>query len=670
MKIAIRLIVLFLSVVTLIPAGHCDVVVAGGLDKPESGSSLGPNLLVNGDFRSGLQGWTFEPSCFSLDGSGYTAILRLQEPCAQRLPSALNALKCPPGLYTISAEIKTQSTITVPKQPGGARVRLLEMPARKWVWTTPVAGTTDWAPAVKQHAEVADGSIGSFTAETVGPVTGKSWFRNLLLQRELPAPLETFLLYPNYRGLMFSDQGQLARIAINVHQPPHTTMAQLHVVLELTNDSGKMLSTHRLSPPVDSPAVATIDMSALPLGRYKLQGFLEGPGEKRIFTQSSYTIVKVSSQARASMKAWIDPDNIIHMGGRPRFVIGVYDTTGFALQRDYYAPRLKDIAKAPINMIINYFIANGRADVIYPYTQAMEPFGIFYLATVSAFFPEMGAYPKWAKAKSIGPDEVIAQYTKDLAGDSRVVGYYTCDECPAERQPRTFHQYSLIKQYDPASVTFAVENYPNEFQFWRDTVDVVGVDPYVLGTRFPESYVGDVTRKVIAAVHGARPVWTVIQFFWMSKLSHFPTEQEVHDMSWMAITEGARGVFYWSYGLRGLDWWPKDPAVRQQRFDELINVTRGISALEPVLLAPDSPVLSANSVSGTVITKEKDLKDGSRYLISYNHSGESVEASFTLRRPAHAVSVNGEKRSIALDQSGSRFKDTYAPFQAHVYRID
>jgi len=36
--------------------------------------------------------------------------------------------------------------------------------------------------------------------------------------------------------------------------------------------------------------------------------------------------------------------------------------------------------------MINYYIANGRADVIHPYTQAMEPFGIFYLATVSAFF--------------------------------------------------------------------------------------------------------------------------------------------------------------------------------------------------------------------------------------------------------------------------------------------
>jgi hypothetical protein len=331
---------------------------------------------------------------------------------------------------------------------------------------------------------------------------------------------------------------------------------------------------------------------------------------------------------------------------------------------------LTAIAKAPINLMINYFLANGRADVIYPYTEAMEPFGIFYLATVSAFFPEMRAYPKWAAAGNVSADDVITQYAKGLASDSRVAGYYTCDECASERQPRTFHQYNLIKQYDPGSITYAVENFPNEYQFWRNTVDVLGVDPYVLGTRFDESYVGDLTRKVIGAVHGARPVWTVIQFFWMTRLSHFPTEQELHDMSWMAITEGARGVFYWSYGLRGLDWGKRDPVLRQQRYDELVNVTKGISALEPMLIAPDSPMLSANSATGTIITKEKDLKDGSRYLISYNHSGSSVTVTFTLRRPARTISVvAGENRSISPDQSTS-FKDTYAPFQAHVYKID
>ena len=121
------------------------------------------------------------------------------------------------------------------------------------------------------------------------------------------------------------------------------------------------------------------------------------------------------------MKAWIDSDNIIHMGGRPRFVIGLYDTTANAVRPDYYAPRLKAIAKAPINLIINYFLNNGRPDPIHAYTEAMEPFGIFYLATVTTIFPEMRVYyPKWARSENLGPDQVVGQYSKALAGNSRV----------------------------------------------------------------------------------------------------------------------------------------------------------------------------------------------------------------------------------------------------------
>ena len=668
-RMAIVLVIICVSMTTLIAAGYCDTITTGGLDEPESGHSLGPNLLVNGDLRSGLQGWTFDPSCFSLEGSGDTASLRLQEPCAQRFPFAENAFKSQPGIYTISADIKTQSTLTVPRQRGGSRVRLLESSKKKWSMTKPIAGTTDWATSLKEHAEIADGSTGSFRAETVGQVTGTSWFRKFSLRREVPAPLETFLLYPNYRGMMFSDQSQVARVSIDVNPPADTRMDQLHVVLQLMDTAGKVLSSVRVPLPATGSTVATIDMGSLPLGKYRLQGHLEGPGNKS-FSQSAYTIAKVSSGIRASMKAWIDPENIIHMGNRPRFVIGLYDTTGSRPRADFFTPRLSAIAKAPINLIINYFLSNGRTDIIEDYTQAMEPFGIFHLATISAFYPEMKAFPKWARTENIGPDQLTAQFTKTLASDSRVAGYYTCDECASELQPRTFHQYGVIKENDPASITFAVENRPTEFQYWRDTVDVLGVDPYVLGSRYPESFVGDLTRQVIASVHGARPVWTVIQFFRISMLSHFPTEQELHDMSWMAITEGARGVFYWSYGVRGLDWGKRDPVLRQQRYDELVNVTKGIGPLEPVLLAPDSPVVSANSASGTVITKEKDLKNGTRYLISYNHSGDSVTASFNLRRPARTISVYGENRSIAAGQGGSQFKDTYAPFQAHVYKID
>ena len=386
----VTIVLVVACLVTIMPAGsgRCDGIVTGGLDALETGESLGPNLLVNGDLRAGLQGWTFNPSCFSLEGSGDTASLRLQEPCAQPVPFAENAFKCPPGLYTISADIKTQTTNTVPKQHAGTRIRLIESSGKKWAMTNPPAiGATDWTTAVKAHIKVSDGSTSSFRAETVGPVAGTSWFRKLFLGRENPAPLETFLLYPNYRGMMFSDQSQVARVAIDVHPPADTTMAQLHVALDLTDSGGKVLSTLRLAPPADGSTIATVDMGRLPLGRYRLQGYLEGPGNKRILAQSPYTIAKVSGATRNSMKAWIDSDNIIHMGGRPRFVIGLYDTTGFGYRTSYFAPRLTAIAKAPINLMINYFLNHGLTNYIHFYTEAMAPLGHFLPGVSTHIFP-------------------------------------------------------------------------------------------------------------------------------------------------------------------------------------------------------------------------------------------------------------------------------------------
>ena len=281
-RLAIGLVAAFCSTMAPAAAGYCDGLMAGGLDLEETGYTLGPNLLINGELRSGQQGWKFDPSCFSVDGSGDSASLRLQEPCAQPSPFAENAFKCPPGLFTISAEIKTQSSFTAPKHLGGARVRLLEMPADKWAMTAPVAGATDWSPVAKAHAEVADGSVGAFRAETVGPVAGTSWFRKLFLGREVPAPLQTFLLFPNYRGMMFSDQSQVARVAIDVNPPAATTLAQLRVALEVMDASGKVLLTNRLAPRErrfgcdhrhDQSSARTISAAGIP-GRRRRQAHL------------------------------------------------------------------------------------------------------------------------------------------------------------------------------------------------------------------------------------------------------------------------------------------------------------------------------------------------------------------------------------------------------------
>ena len=74
----------------------------------------------------------------------------------------------------------------------------------------------------------------------------------------------------------------------------------------------------------------------------------------------------------------------------------------------------------------------------------------------------------------------------------------------------------------------------------------------------------------------------------------------------------------------------KDPVEHAALYQELINVTTEIKSLEPVLLSPDAPVLTANSAAGTVFTKTKVGADGSRYLFAYNYTAAPVTAEFTL----------------------------------------
>ena len=81
----------------------------------------------------------------------------------------------------------------------------------------------------------------------------------------------------------------------------------------------------------------------------------------------------------------------------------------------------------------------------------------------------------------------------------------------------------------------------------------------------------------------------------------------------------------------------KDPVEHAALYQELIDVTTEIKSLEPVLLSPDAPVITANSAAGTVFTKTKVGRDGSRYLFAYNYTAAPVTAEFTLAQPAASI---------------------------------
>jgi len=644
---------------------------AGGLEAPETGSTLSDNLLVNGDFVQGLEGWHAPASCFQPDSStrapnGKPSLkIETADSCAPSANEAVNEFVAPPGIYSIGGEIKTSALSDQKKPVAGAQMDLFTD-----CQTTLVNDTAGWQMFEGKHCVVEPGTHAPFHLAINGNASGPAWFANMYVREELAPLVRIFMLYPNYRGYLFADQSQQVRAAVTMNPGPDLRREDLVFEFEaMRTDSGTKTDRTYKSPADDF--TATLDFGPLPAGVYQVRGRLLDINGKVLFEPPPYRVVKVSSNAGAMMKAWIDERNLAHFGdGKPHFVIGIYDTSGYSERGQAYAPALDEISQAPINMMVNYLITSASVSAINAYTYALQKHGISLLPTVNNFYDDNKQYPTGLATKlgASTQDDFIARYANALAGNRTIAGYYVQDEPEVDKVARTFHQYQIIKANDPAGFNFMVLDHPRDVQFWKDAVDVSGVDPYPVWLPDDNSIgeVGDWTRIAVEAVHASRPVWTVIQFFQADAMSSWPTEQQLHDMTWMAIAEGATGVFYWSHGMRGLGW-VRDRSEKASLWNSLVRVTKEVKNLEPVLLQPDTQVLLAKP-SENIVTREKTAPDGRRYVIAYNQSIATSPARFILQSPAQSVTVPRNAIKIEL-KNATTFEDNFAGYEAKIYEI-
>jgi hypothetical protein len=309
------------------------------------------------------------------------------------------------------------------------------------------------------------------------------------------------------------------------------------------------------------------------------------------------------------------------------------------------------MAEAPLNMLINYHLGRAPMPALGAYLDELQSRGIRYLQTVNFYHPKNGQYREieYAAAKQ-GEDALNTWVAQTLGAHPGLAGFYVMDEQPAEMVPTVFRQYRALAAAAPGSITYGVlgDGWENQAPLWRDAMDVMGLDPYPIVKPAGQNdlaMVGEWTRLGQDAVKRSRPVWMVLQYFPLTAAGGWPTEAELRAMSWMAIVEGAQGLLYWSFGEKGLAW-VKDPREREQRWAELVRVTKEIKALEPVLLAPDAPVVSRESSNGVVRTLGKAGPDGARYLFAYNTRKTPSRVTWTLAAPA------AETVDLATGQAG------------------
>ena len=610
---------------------------AGGLTAlPERVAEAVP--LANPGFEDELNGWLPpKAEAFSIapGEAAHAGKACLRFDCGQAtryVPSVRQPLKdAGPGTYRLRLWVKTRDA-GAGTPPAGVRVgieyaRQDGLPGRDN--TRIFSGTGDWREEPLDFLvppEMKPGTLAISIHRYGGSTKGEAFFDDVSLERVVPPPVEAFLLYPNYRGFLPADGPSRVRLWVRAND----AKAQGKAAIEVRPAAGgRPVATAPVAASARGETVE-LDASAWPPGRYLAEARLGA------YRYPAYAIQKITAGERERFTAWFDSRHVLVLAGKPTFPIGLYNTTvKFPTVDEGEMARLRKMAEAPVNFNINYFVWANDTATRRRYLEEMQKYGIGFLDTVNNVFPGPGSWdfpilnellPE--AGKRLATQETADQYLARLAGAMRGMpghaGWYVMDERDFGQVPRHFHQYEVLRRADPGHPTYGVSNRPTELACWRDTVDVIGMDPYPLMNRKagrPLALVAEWTRAAVEATHAGRPVWMVLQFFQGWSTDRWPTGEELRTMSLMAITEGARGLFYWSFGSRALLAVREDQ--REPYWQRLVKVTKELRSLEPALVADDAPD-AVREVSDPRIRWQARAAGGQCYVFAYLPSDKFV----------------------------------------------
>jgi hypothetical protein len=645
-------------------------LVGGGLTALPT-VTLGPNLLANGGFET-LSGGA--PASWTA-GSGLGMDQLVQHSgifsyrAAGRFATASQTLQLRPGTYRLSGWIRTEG---IGKgTSSGVRLQFDFRPAvHDWKTTDVISGTRDWTLFQLPNLVVTQDATVTIKLENYNNATGTAWFDDVQLQREQPQMLEAFMLYPNFRGMLFDDQSSTLKFDVTV-TPPGGDFGRYRVAGTLRDEATEqvLVSQHY---PAAANLVAELEGGAMQMGRPYLATFslIDASSHATIASYPGYRVSRASGAARQSMNISFDARNRVLVRGTPRFVLGVYDSgSGYGAEDAFWESQLwsptgeRRLLGMNINFYLNYWYGEAPADAMTALMTNLQRRGVMYLQTGNCF----DKVPAGSNFRINGSDA----YVRDIGAHPGLGGHYTIDECLSALIPGAFAQYDRLRRLDPGTLTFSTNVGSPDLVRWRDSADIISTGPYpVFGAEPAGGYnhrqVADWTARARDAVKGARPVMTLLQFFAFTAHGRFPTRLEMRNHAWMAIVEGASGLWWWSLGDDALaSVCPGWCAEKTGYLNNLKSVVNEIAALEPALLADDAPgALRGNSNPTAIRTKVK-LVNGRGYVFAYNTTNTRTTATFTWATAPGLVTVDAENRTLVA--TGAAFTDSFGPYEAHVY---
>ena len=489
-----------------------------------------------------------------------------------------------------------------------------------------VMGTTAWTK-VSLEAFVPPAAARRCLIGTpvTGNTKGKAWFDDLrIVPIDLP-PIGEFIS-DAYRNR--AAEGPVTfHVALNAKKDEIATKGYHGRFVVPSVTGGTRLAAPVSDPENPSELSATVEASSLPLGESKVTfELLDAKG--KLVAKKPLTFMRTAKPETKGVR--IDRRGITRIDGKPFFPLGMFMWKAVPEKIDHYA-------KGPFNCLMPY-AEPTKAEMDYVHGK-----GLKMIYTLKDCYVGLSGVPK-----GVTNEATETAYVTRRIGEFRnhpaLLAWYINDELGLDWLKRLAARRDLCERLDPDHPTWVAHYMVEDIRSHLPAFDVIGSDPYPICQTGdpPISQVMEHTRITRKCVFGARAMWQIPQAFdWGAyrvkdkDKTRPPTFDEMRNMAWQFIAEGANGLIFYSYS----DWdkmkWRTPP---EKMWDSVCRIGAEVKSKFPVFLSGET----APRVS--LVTKDASVrawrKDGETWLLAVNPTYGPKVVEFALEGCALRRSVS------------------------------
>ncbi len=477
-------------------------------------------------------------------------------------------------------------------------------------------GTRDWTRLQGKTPPIpSDAARVSILLIVTKGALGKAWFDDASV-KPLDRPLFGGLYSSAYRNLA-ADGKVRFHAAVNLNNIPGAT-----AVFTYRDVKGEVKRVPASRMTKDA-AMLEVEVGSIAMGTHPVTCEIVASGGERLADGAlDFTRVEILPKRRT----WIDRKRRAIVDGRPFFPLGIY------------LPHVKNNA----NRFDNFL--SGPFNCIMPYEEPTEAqldlcrsMGIEVIYPLNSVWPWHSFRPKGVKTQE-DAQTYIERIVNARKNHPAIMAWYCNDEIPLEKFPLLLERQRLLERIDPGHPTWTVLYQFGDVREYYPTFDVIGTDSYPIPGR-PISDVAMQTRTADEEVMGLKPIWQVPQAFAWADChvrgdSRFPTREEMVNMSWQCVANGANGLIYWCYRLL----YRKDKFL-VDRWADICAAAASVKPYIPVILSDEDPpaVTGANEDMSVRAWRYQ----GKVYLAVVNN---------TRRRISREIDVDGEYVDVSVLQ--------------------